>query len=104
MGTRKQPVRPRFGQLQRADGTLAAVVFHVADGDPDGFVARHADTYEPVTLMEGDRISVDGIRAGQTLLFQAPPDWTPARGAPVAPRVDLTPRPGLLTRLWRRLR
>jgi hypothetical protein len=65
-----QPVRPRFGQLERGDGGKVPLVFHPTD-DPAVFVGVRADTEQPVTLNRGDTVTVDVLGAGQSIRLAA---------------------------------
>jgi hypothetical protein len=61
-------VRPRYGTVTHKDGTTRPVVFHPTD-DPNVFVGLDAATETPVVLQSGDRLSVDVIGAGQSVVF-----------------------------------
>lgn len=76
-----EPVRPRFGQLDRADGTTVPLVFQQTD-DPTVFVGVHAGTEKPVPFNRGGVLTVDALGPGQaitlTMLEPLPPailDW-----------------------------
>lgn len=86
-------MRPRYGRLLRADGTVVPLVFHPT-GEPEEFEARYADTYEPVVVGAGDSMSVDRMANGQTVTFAYC-----GPGRPAQPRVERRPRAGLLRRL-----
>lgn len=70
-----EPVRPRFGQLVRADGTTVPLVFQQTD-DPTVFVGVHAGTEEPVPFGPGDSLKVDVIGAGQAVRLAVEGDAT----------------------------
>ncbi len=65
-------VRPRFGQLHRADGTSVPLVFHPT-ADPVVFVGRYAGSEAPARIEAGDSATVDVIGPGQAVVFETPP-------------------------------
>ena len=92
-------VRPRYGQLLRANGAAVPLVFHPSGEAPEDYEARYADSYEPVVLEQGDSLSVDQLGEGQSVLFGA------AGHVPDTGVLNVRRRPGPVRRLlgrWRR--
>lgn len=87
-------VRPRYGQLLRADGSVVPLVFHPSGKEPEDYVARYADSYDQVVVEPGDSMSVDRMADGQSVSFRYAGD-----GLPDQPRVDRKQRRGLVRRL-----
>ena len=66
--------RPRFGQILRADGSTAPVVFRQLPDEPTRFEALNAADESPVAVGKGDRLSVDVIGPGQSVVFGSASD------------------------------
>ena len=67
----KPEVRPRFGEIRRADGTSEPLVFHPT-AVPDVFLGRLAGSEEPVRVQAGDGLTVDVLGPGQSVVFTMP--------------------------------
>lgn len=59
-------IRPRYGQVQRRDGTVIPIVFHPHPERPDLFVGVHAGDGSAVPFGVGDTMTVDVLGAGQS--------------------------------------
>jgi hypothetical protein len=76
---RRKKVRPRYGELTRADGTVIPLVFRPIPGEPGQFAALDASSERPVRVRSGDGVHVDVIGPGQGVRFEAEKDFDPNR-------------------------
>lgn len=79
----EEEIRPRYGVVNRIDGTELLVTFVTSDMK-DAFRMTRADTGEPVILNEGETFTVLGkMTTDQAILYQMSGDQNERVGRPV---------------------